>query len=454
MSASPASPYDALETNATHDPGLRSWLASANESGTDFPIQNLPFGVFRGSQSEAGRVGVAIGDQIVDIAASHAAGAFADLVAGDADPDAATSALGACGGSTLNALMALEPPCWSALRRVLQAALAEGSEVRDLITLVAASGAEMLLPVEIGDYTDFYCSIHHATNVGSMFRPDNPLMPNYKHLPVGYHGRASSVVISGSEVRRPSGQKKPADAERPIFGPSALLDYELEVGFFIGTGNALGEAQPLDRCEDQLFGFCLVNDWSARDVQAWEYQPLGPFLAKSFQTSISPWIVTTEALAPFRVPAFERPEEDPQPLPHLQSERNRARGGLDLELEVSLVSEKMRAGGASPHRLSCGNFQFMYWTAAQMAAHHCSNGCNMQPGDLLASGTVSGPEKENRGCLLELTWRGAEPVELPGGEQRKFLADGDELILSGWCEGENAVRIGFGECRGLVLPAS
>ena len=433
--------------NETHDPSLRSWLAAANEDGSDFPIQNLPFGVFRTSAKEAGRIGVALGRSVVDIAASHKHGAFAGS-------DEAHEALAACQGSTLNALMALGSRHWSALRRALQAALVEGSKTRESVVLVEQADAEMLLPVEIGDYTDFYCSIHHATNVGSMFRPDNPLMPNYKHLPVGYHGRASSVVISGTDVRRPSGQKRPEEGQAPPFGPSALLDYELEVGFFIGPGNAIGESQPLDEVEDRLFGFCLVNDWSARDVQAWEYQPLGPFLAKSFLTSISPWIVTSEALAPFRVPAFERAEGDPQPLPHLDSARNRALGGLDLRLAVHVASEKMRSEGLKPHQLSHGNFDQMYWTAAQMATHHCSNGCNLQPGDLMASGTVSGPEKDQRGCLLELTWRGAEPVELPSGEERKFLADGDELILSGHCEAEGAVRIGFGECRGIVTPAA
>lgn len=434
--------------NKTHDPTLRSWLASANEPGGDFPIQNLPFGVFRTSAKEPGRIGVALGRSVVDIAASHKHGAFAGC-----SPEA-EEALSTCQGSTLNALMALGSNRWAAVRRALQAALVEGSATRESVVLVEQADAEMLLPVEIGDYTDFYCSIHHATNVGSMFRPDNPLMPNYKHLPVGYHGRASSVVISETPVRRPSGQKRPAEGEAPPFGPSALLDYELEVGFFIGAGNALGEARDLDTVADDLFGFCLVNDWSARDVQAWEYQPLGPFLAKSFMTSISPWIVTTEALAPFRVAAFERPDGDPTPLPHLDSEGNRSRGGLDLRLEVHVTSEKMRAESQKPHRLSTGNFNTMYWTAAQMATHHGSNGCNMRPGDLLASGTVSGPGKDSRGCLLEITWRGAEPVSLPSGEERKFLADGDELTLSGWCEAEGAVRIGFGECRGLVLPAT
>lgn len=311
----------------------------------------------------------------------------------------------------------------------------------------------MVLPVDIGDYTDFYSSIHHATNVGRLFRPDNPLLPNYKHIPIGYHGRASSVVISGTPVRRPSGQTKAPDADAPSFGPSRLLDYEVEVGFFVGEGNELGVPRSLDETEERLFGFCLVNDWSARDMQGWEYQPLGPFLAKSFLTSISPWIVTTEALAPFREPAFERAEGDPQPLPYLDSERNRSRGGIGLVLEAHLSTPAMEEQGLPPHRLSRGNFRNMYWTAAQMATHHASNGCNLRPGDLLASGTVSGESADSRGCLLEITRRGAEPVQLPSGEERKFLQDGDTVTLGGYCEKEGAVRIGFGQCAGTVEPA-
>ncbi|MDA8017750.1 MAG: fumarylacetoacetase [Thermoanaerobaculia bacterium] len=441
--------YDATNPNETHDPSLRSWIASANEPDTDFPIQNLPFGVFRSDELEADRVGVAIGDQIVDVWACREAGAFEGLGA-DAD-----EAARACAGPTLNALMGMEPRYWSALRRALQRLLRDDADeaARARMVLVAADSVQMVLPVDIGDYTDFYCSIHHATNVGSMFRPDNPLMPNYKHLPVGYHGRASSVQLSGTPVRRPEGQKKPPEeGGAPPFGPTALLDYELEVGFFVGTGNELGESDALDRCEDRIFGFCLVNDWSARDVQAWEYQPLGPFLAKSFLTSISPWIVTTEALAPFRVAAFEREADDPQPLPHLDSHRNRERGGIDLNLEVYLQTAEMRGAGTAPYRLSSGSFRSMYWTAAQMLTHHQSAGCNLQPGDLLASGTVSGPDKGSRGCLLELTWRGSEPLELPSGETRKFLEDGDEVVIRGACRAPGATGIGFGECRGVVWP--
>ncbi len=436
-----------VHVNETHDPSLQSWVESANAADTDFPIQNLPFGVFKTADLEAERVGVAIGDQIVDVLASRDAGAF------DQAGDEAATAAQACAGPTLNSLMALTPAHWSALRRALQAALVQGSDLRDKVALVSMANAEMCLPVDIGDYTDFYCSIYHATNVGKLFRPDNPLLPNYKHIPIGYHGRASSVVLSGTPVQRPKGQVKPPTEDAPSYVPSRLLDYELEVGFFTGTGNELGESVPLDESDARIFGFCLVNDWSARDVQGWEYQPLGPFLAKSFITSIAPWVVTNEALAPFRIPSFERPEGDPQPLPHLDSEQNRRLGGVDMQLEVHLLTEKMRSQGEQPFKLSTGNFKHMYWTAAQMMAHHSSNGCNLRPGDLMASGTVSGPTPESRGCLLEITRRGAEPVDLPNGEQRKFLQDGDELILTGWCEKEGAKRIGLGHCTGVVVPA-
>lgn len=434
--------------NATHDPALRSRVASANEPGTDFPIQNLPYGVFqRRGEDAPPRVGVAIGDQILDIWRCYELELFDETV-GEA-------VFAACRWDSLNDLMALGPKSWSALRAALSELLRDGSTALDGHegeVLVPQADAELFLQTEVGDYTDFYCSIYHATNVGSMFRPDNPLMPNYKHIPVGYHGRASSIVTSGTPVRRPSGQTKAPDADAPSYGPSKLLDYELEVGFFAGQANEMGQPIPIGEAESHLFGFCLVNDWSARDVQAWEYQPLGPFLSKSFATSISPWVVTTEALAPFRIPAFERGADDPQPLPHLDSEENRQRGGLDITLEVHLASAKMRQEGADPARLSSGNFRDMYWTAAQMLTHHASNGCNLVPGDLMASGTVSGQEKGSRGCLLEMTWRGAEPIALPNGESRKFLQDGDEVILRGFCQREGAARIGFGECRGIVEP--
>ena len=437
------------ELNETHDAALRSWVESANSPETDFPIQNLPFGVFRRAGSREGpRGGIAIGDHILDLVACSRAG----LLDGPAAEAAA-----ACDSPSLNSLMALGPASWSALRAAASRLLrADGSgalspTVRKDI-LVPMADAAMSLPAEIGDYTDFYASVHHATNVGSMFRPDNPLLPNYKHVPIGYHGRASSIVASGSLVRRPSGQLKDPAAEAPTFGPTKLLDYECEVGWFVGRGNELGSPIPLADAESHIFGLCLVNDWSARDVQAWEYQPLGPFLAKNFATTISPWIVTLEALAPFRGPAYERPPGDPEPLAHLDSRSNRSQGGIDIGLEVLLISAKMRAAGEPPARLSATSFTNMYWTIAQMLTHHASNGCNLRPGDLLASGTVSGPGKSERGCMLELTWRGAEPIRLPSGEERKFLQDGDEVVLRGSCERSGYRRIGFGECRGTIAP--
>lgn len=418
-------------TNETHDPNLTSWVESANRPDSDFPIQNLPFGVFRPGQGSP-RVGVAIGESILDAGECVRLG-YLGGTAAEALQD-----------RSLNAFLRLGPEHWSDVRRQLSRLLRSDSKDRLANVLHDASSCEMLLPAEIGDYTDFYCSVFHATNVGSMFRPDNPLMPNYKYLPVGYHGRASSVVVSGTPVRRPSGQLESNGAV--TFEPSRLLDYELEVGFFVGPGNQLGDPVSISEAADHIFGLCLLNDWSARDIQRWEYQPLGPFLAKSFGTSISPWIVTAEALAPFRAPAFPRPEGDPPPLPYLDDERDQASGGVDLTLEVWLKTARM----TDPVRVSQGNFRDMYWTIAQMLTHHASNGCNLRPGDLIGSGTVSGREKSERGCLLELTWRGAEPLDL-GGEPRKFLEDGDEVILRGYCEREGARRIGFGECRGTVI---
>ena len=436
--------------DSTHDPALASWVESANGSG-DFPIQNLPFGVFRRrGTAEPARVGIAIGDMILDVAAAHRTGGFTG---------AAGPAAEACGEPALNRLMRLGPGARIELRRQVSALLAADSPAyradRALGSriLVSRADAEMLLPAEIGDYTDFYASVHHATNVGSMFRPDNPLLPNYKWVPIGYHGRASSIVPSGTPVVRPSGQSLPTGAESPVFGPSRLLDYEMELGMLVGGGNRLGEAVPIERAEEMLFGCCLVNDWSARDLQAWEYQPLGPFLAKNFATTISPWVVTLEALAPFRGPAFTRPQGDPAPLPYLHSRHNVEAGALAVTVEVYLSSARMRERKLAPVRLSRGNAADLYWTPAQFVAHHTCNGCDLRPGDLLASGTISGPAKETRGCLLELTWRGAEPLELPSGETRKFLEDGDEVIMRGYCEREGAARIGFGECRGVVVPA-
>lgn len=436
----------AFTLNETHNSELRSFVASANGPDTDFPIQNLPFGAYRHGEDE--RIGIAIGDQVVDVHRLKELG----LLDGQSEAQAAARA---CAGPTLNPVMALPPAQVSALRLAVSRLLREGSESQSEVekALIPQADVTMLLPADVGDYTDFYCSIHHATNVGSLFRPNNPLMPNYKHLPVGYHGRSSSLVPSGTEIVRPKGQSKAPDAEAPSFGPCRLFDYELEVGFFVGQGNDLGSPIPLAEAENHIFGYCLVNDWSARDIQGWEYQPLGPFLAKSFATSLSPWVVTSEALAPYRVAAMERAEDDPQPLPHLDHDGNREQGGLDLDLEVYLTTPKMRDEGLEPHRLSRGNFRHMYWTAAQMLTHHASAGCNLQPGDLMASGTVSGPEKDARGCLLEITWRGRDAIELPNGETRTFLQDGDEIVLRGRCEAEGAARIGFGECRGTVLPA-
>ncbi len=436
--------------DATHDPQIVSWVESANDPTTDFPPQNLPLGVFRRSDGSEPRAGVAIGHMILDIGEARRIG----LLDGDAADAAA-----AC-GSTLNNLMALGTTHWLALRRQVSELLRSdtslgkraAAKAGDL--LLPQSAVEMRLPARIGDYSDFYASITHATNVGSMFRPDSPLLPNYKWVPIGYHGRASSIVVSGTPVRRPSGQSKAEQAARPSFGASARLDYELEVGLFVGSGNALGSAVPIADAGAQVFGVCLLNDWSARDIQAWEYQPLGPFLAKSFATSISPWIVTAAALSPFRVPARERAPEDPQPLAYLDDPRDREQGAFDIALEVYLQSRAMRDGGHVPLRLSRSTLASMYWTPAQLIAHHTSTGCNLVPGDVLGSGTVSGDTKESRGCLLELTWRGTEPISLPSGEMRRFLEDGDVVTLRGFCERAGWRRIGFGECTGEILPAN
>jgi fumarylacetoacetase len=432
--------------DGTHDAALRSWVGSANDAGGDFPVQNLPLGVFRRGGGGGPRIGCAIGDQILDLAACAERGLLRGLPTGVED---------ACRGVPLNALMALEPRVRATLRHRLSHLLrTEGAHVTargeaDHVLLPQAEG-EMLLPAAVGDYTDFYASIHHAANVGRMVRPDNPLLPNYRFVPVGYHGRASSLVVSGTPVLWPSGQSEPRGGGPPTFGPTRSLDYELEVGAFLGPGNALGHPIPLPEAEDHLFGLCLVNDWSARDVQKWEYQPLGPFLAKSFATTLSPWVVTWEALAPFRVPAFPRPEGDPPPLAHLRHDDDRSQGGIDLHLEVRLASRRMRAEGRDPLVVSRSNLRELYWTLAQMVTHHSSNGCNLRPGDLIASGTVSGAGKEERASLLERTWGGTEPLALPTGEARRFLERGDEVVFRGHCAREGFARIGFGECRGVV----
>ncbi len=434
----------------THDPGVQSWVESANVPGSDFPIQNLPFGIFR--RRDAGgdaRVGVAIGDRILNLDGMRGEGLLAD--------DNVRLAADACASNSLNSLMALGSTPRRALRRRLHAILRQDAPASDRQAasrhVVEEADVEMLLPAVVGDYTDFYASIFHATNVGKLFRPDNPLLPNYKYIPIGYHGRASSLVPTGTLVRRPSGQTRYGDAE-PKFGPTNALDYEVELGFFLSAENLLGEPIPIREAEEHIFGICLVNDWSARDIQAWEYQPLGPFLGKSFATSLSPWVVTMEALAPFRTHAFARGEGDPAPLPYLFDPGDQEQGGLDLWLEVSLLSPRMREAGIAPLVLGRSNFRDMYWTMAQMLTHHASNGCNLRAGDLLASGTVSGADKTARGCLLELTSRGKDPVTLPTGEQRKFLEDGDEIILRGFSERDGFRRIGLGSCRGTVLPAS
>ncbi|MEW6477979.1 MAG: fumarylacetoacetase [Pseudomonadota bacterium] len=432
--------------NETHDPALRSWVASANLAGNDFPIQNLPFASFRRQGStEAFRGGVAIGDQILDLAAVHQAGVFT----GDSG-----KAVEAGARPQLNDLMALGAPVWSALRLTLSRALREGAAEQAALQacLVPQAQAEYGVPARIGDYTDFYTSVHHATNIGKLFRPDNPLLPNYKWIPIGYHGRASSIGVSGQQFRRPVGQTLPPGATQPSFGPCKRLDIELELGIFVGTGNELGDPVAMAQAEDHVFGLCLLNDWSARDIQAWEYQPLGPFLSKNFATTISPWIVTVEALAPYRV-AFERPADDPQPLPYLDSEANRQRGAFDIQLQVGLETPKMREAGQGDATICRTSYRHAYWTVAQMVTHHTVNGCNLQPGDLFGSGTLSGPTLDQAGALIELTAGGKNPLPLPNGEARTFLEDGDAVVLRGWCEKPGAARIGFGECRGTVLPA-
>ena len=428
----------AFTIDETHEPALKSWVESAN-GHADFPIQNLPLGIF--SPPGGGpRAGAAIGDGILDL------GAVAALL-----PDAAARAIG---GVTLNALMALPAADRVALRRALSRLLSSGAhraEAEDAIS--PAADCALHLPAAIGDYTDFYVGIHHANNIGRQFRPDNPLLPNYKYVPIGYHGRASSVRASGVPVVRPNGQRKAPDADAPTYGPTRRLDYELELGVWIGPGNALGTTIPIGAAADHVAGFCLLNDWSARDLQAWEYQPLGPFLAKNFQTTVSPWVITAEALAPFRIAQPARPEGDPAPLPYLLDPADQAQGALGLTLEVALLTARMREAGAAPVRLSRGPASNMYWTVAQIVAHHAANGCNLQPGDLLGTGTISGPDDTGMGSLMEITRGGTRPLALPDGETRGFLEDGDEVLLSARGERAGHVPIGFGACRARILPA-
>lgn len=422
---------------------LKSWIESANDRESDFPIENLPYGVF--ANGEEAKIGVAIGDQILDLSACAEAGLLSAL-GGEIEA--------ACKAHTLNNLMAHGPGAWSALRRRLTTLLSEESaDPRTLektqALLVPMHAARMQLPAQIGDYSDFYASIHHATRVGRLFRPDNPLMPNYKHLPIGYHGRASSIVVSGEGIRRPNGQIK-SGTEELIFAPTRSLDYELEIGLFIGPGNAQGETIPVDEAENHIFGLCLVNDWSARDMQAWEYQPLGPFLGKSFATTISPWIVPLEALEPYRVSVPKRAEGDPPLLPYLTPAT--PNGLFDLDVEVRLQSKCMRESGIAPELIGKSNLRDLYWTLGQLVTHHASNGCNLRSGDLLATGTTSGPDEGSEGCLLEMRHR-AQPLLLPTGEIRSNLEDGDTVTLRACASRPGAPRIGFGECAGTVLPA-
>lgn len=430
-------------TDETTDPTRRSWIASANDH-PEFPIQNLPFGIFS-PPGGMPRGGVAIGDMILDIQGCLNAG----LLAGPA-----ARAAEAASGRTLNALMALGPAARVALRRRLADLLDEDSEdaatVEKLVYL--ADDCTLHMPAAVGDYTDFFAGIHHARNAGRQFRPETPLLPNYKYLPVGYHGRASSLRVSGTEVRRPRGQRRPSRQETPDFGPSRNLDYELELGIWIGPGNALGTPIPLAEAHTHIAGYCLLNDWSARDIQGWEAQPLGPFLAKNFATTISPWIVTPEALAPFRIPPMPREEGDPPLMAYLDDPGDRAHGAFDMTIEALLLTARMRAEGTAPATLTHTNAMHLYWTAAQMVAHHTVGGCNLQPGDLFGSGTISGPGREGFGSLLEITNGGREPLTLPNGEVRRFLDDGDELILRGHCERPGRARIGFGEARARILP--
>ena len=438
--------------NPTHNVHLRSWIEPANDPLSDFPVQNLPYcsvELIGGVASAA----VAIGDQVVILSELHREGLL------QAEP---------CSLASVDSIAKMPVDARSRLRAQLSRLFSDQSKELsgrpDIIakSFVPLASAKLLLPCTISNYTDFYASIHHASTVGAMFRPDNPLLPNYKHIPIGYHGRASTLVPHGTPIRRPAGQQSPPDAspsDGPSFGPCKMLDHELEVGCIIAEGNNIGEPIAVGRAFANILGLCLVNDWSARDMQKWEYQPLGPFLAKNFATTLSPFIITTEALAPFRCPLADRPLTDPAPLPYLTSAQDLAFGGFDIVLEVYLLSQKMRDASIAPHRISHGRgFKDMYWTFAQMIAHHTSNGCRLLPGDLLASGTVSGEHPESRGCMLELSWDGPgkprKPITLPTGETRTFLADGDIITFKGYCERAGFRRVGFGECSGLVLPSA
>jgi len=440
------------QRNHTHDPKAASWLATANVAGGDFPIQNLPFAVFRRAGSdEAFRGGVAIGDQVVDLAALAGSTGLAGL---------AQEAAQLSAQATLNDFLAMGPKAWQVLRHALFALL-EQDATPDMVSitrgcLVPMDTVEYTLPNRIGDYTDFYTSLDHARNVGVMIRPDDPVSPNFRWMPIAYHGRASSIGVSGQQFHRPMGQAMPPGATAPLYGACARLDYELELGVHIGVGNRQGEPIALEQAESHLFGICMLNDWSARDIQFWEMNPLGPFLGKNFATTISPWIVTMEALVPYRL-AWSRADGEPQPLAYLEAEGNRRHGAIDIQLEVALQTAQREHHGDAPARLSRTSFKHQYWTVAQMLTHHTMGGCNLQPGDLLGSGTVSGPSPDQAGAIIELARGGTQPLTLEGGsgptEHRRFLEDGDSVILRGWCETPGAARIGFGECRGTVLPA-
>jgi fumarylacetoacetase len=441
----------ASKLDRTHDASARSWLASANEPGTDFPLQNLPFGVFRDAKADAPRRGgVAIGDQVMDLQALSQASCLDGL---------ALEAARAGGGTSLNALLPLGPDAWRALRHALFDLLhAQASDTTPKrvaaarACLVPQSGVTLELPMRVGDYTDFYTSIHHARNIMRLLDPKGDVTPNFQWIPSAYHGRVSSIGVSGQRFHRPNGQFVPVGSSTPVYGPCQRLDYELELGVYIGVGNAQGTRIPLARAEEHIFGISLLNDWSARDIQAWEMAPLGPFHAKNFATTLSPWIVTMDALAPFRS-RWERPCADPQPLPYLEGEAHRRSGGLDIRLEVQIETERMRAAGASPQPLSLTSFSHHYWSIAQMVTHHAAGGCNLQPGDLLGSGTISGPTPSEAGALMELSRAGRIPMRLRNGEERGFLEDGDAVIFRGWCERDGFTRIGFGLNRGQVLPA-
>jgi fumarylacetoacetase len=432
--------------DATHDMRRKSWVASAN-AHPEFPLQNLPFAVFS-PRGEAPRGGVAIGDELFELKAANNAGLFSG---------AAAQAAEAASGATLNPLFSLGAALRAALRArlvdLLDADAAERPRIEGLRgrLLHRAVDCTLHLPARIGDYTDFFAGIHHATNTGRLLRPDNPLMPNYKYLPVGYHGRASSVVASGTPVHRPGGQRKPASEAVPSFGPSRSLDFELELGLWIGPGNALGTPVPIGEAANHIAGFCLLNDWSARDIQGWEYQPLGPFLGKSFATTISPYVVTPEALAPFRIAQVERPEGDPAPLDYLRDADDQRQGAFDIALEVLILTQAMKAKALPPQRLARSNARHLYWTVAQMVAHHACGGCNLMPGDLFGSGTISGPGDDAMGSLLEMTQGGRKSITLASGETRRFLEHGDEVIMRAVAQREGFATIGFGECRGVIV---